>query len=93
MVFLRMNQLDLSRAKRSQYVWRMGVLRFGALWGVAMLLLEIWNWPRVPIAFTSRFVQDAAFALLTLALAGLLAGVLFGYATWYILRWLHHVKD
>ena len=93
MAFLRTSQLDLSRPKRSQYIWRIGVLRFGVPWGVLMLLLEIWNWPKVPIAFTSRFVRDAAFGLVTLALAALLAGVLFGYATWYILRRLQHVKD
>jgi NhaP-type Na+/H+ or K+/H+ antiporter len=84
-----------SRSQRSRYIWHLGVRQFGVLLGVAMLVTDIWRhrWPRVPIAFTSRFVVDAAFEILTIAIASIVAGALFGYLMWYFARWFLDVRD
>lgn len=84
-----------SRRGRSDYVWRIGVLWFGGLSAVLLVLSDIWRgrWPRVPVGLTSAFALELAREVLTVILVSVITGMLFGYAMWHFVRWFINERD
>ncbi len=83
-----------ARTERSRYIRERGIKQFGIPWTLLFAALQVWHGEAPALSFrTWHSAVAGLWFVVTLIVAGVIAGALFGYFWWLFERWLLGAPD